>query len=1000
MYTASRLRACSRCGFGALRFVLLAASAAAAGPSARVGQWSVSTVVLRARNVPRDPFNGVTLCAVVRPPDGTTRTVDGFFDGDGRGGQDGDVWKLRFCPDQPGIWTWTSRSNLPELDGVTGRFECVPSGRPGPVVAVGRYFRRAGGGYVFLAGNFLDDFAPSRQRYSHTLFSEKLGAADRRAMVERADGVLHANKINIYLANRGDYRGLSTTPWVGTADRNDKTRFDLNRWHRFEDLVRELDGRGMVAELWFFADDSNFGKLSAADRRRLIQYGMARLSAFPNTMFVLCLEWQEGWSRGMVAADMNFGQAHNPWDRLWSVHGVTGDFAFPDQPWADFKATQPGNDVRPVSCNAHARYNAEVGERPLLVEELGHASRKSRDRLRANVWAAFCGGAAGVGTGCDLGRLRAFIEQRHVPFWRMLPDNSIASRGFALLEYGREIVVCVPGGAPRVEVLLAPGTWRGTWFNPRAGDATAPAAAGPVPGGAKRTFSPPGPGDWVLHLRNSQTQGPSRRTAAAPLVQDGCFVWNGRAVLGWVQHNGWWRPGQRPNLARNSIGDPGGDVRPCRTEDLDELTDSMLRYGYPGFEHNFGLWFDRRRDAHDTGVRNTPGVRPPFLEQPWARSNRGHANDGLGRYDLTRFNPWYFHRVKAFADLCDAKGVILFYKFHMQHALLEQACHYIDFPWNSANCLQKTAMPARIPAANAFYDVSNPVRRRLHRLYIRHCLEVLGDNRNAVFFPAEEYTGGVRFVQFLIDTVVEWEQETGRQVTLAVGAPKDVLDAVLSDPMRGKAVQVIDLRYWWIRRDGSLFAPPGGKQLPGRNFENGFKAAAATSPEMIYRKVSDYRRRFPGKAIVDAVEADRAMTWAFFMAGGSLLVRGQIHYPRYADPPGYVEPADVGIVLPSYIFLKTHLAGEWPRLRPADIARAATGPAWSLVNPGRTVLVYALHGGMVQLDLGAFPGMFRGCRFDPASGKLDHIGAVKGGGKRDIELPPNRDGVLWLTRIE
>jgi len=28
----------------------------------------------------------------------------------------------------------------------------------------------------------------------------------------------------------------------------------------------------------------------------LIRYGMARLSAYPNTMFVLCLEWQEGWS--------------------------------------------------------------------------------------------------------------------------------------------------------------------------------------------------------------------------------------------------------------------------------------------------------------------------------------------------------------------------------------------------------------------------------------------------------------------------------------------------------------------------------------------------------------------------------------------------------------------------------------------------------------------------------------------------------------------------------
>ncbi|NOY83188.1 MAG: DUF5060 domain-containing protein [Kiritimatiellaeota bacterium] len=996
MHTASRLRMCSRADLGAFGLVFLAASVVAAAPPIQVEQWSVLPVVLRSREVPQNPFTEVDLHAVTKGPDGTTRTVTGFYDGNGEGGQNGVIWKLRFCPDLPGTWTWTTRSNLPELDGATGRFECVPSARPGPVIAAGRSFRHAAGDPVFLIGNFLDDAAPPRRRYSHTLFSERLSDLDRRAIVERAAGVHGANKINVYLANRGDYGGLSTTPWLGTAGRNDKTRFDLKRWHMFEDLVRGLDRRGMIAELWFFADDSNFGKLSTADRHRLIRYGMARLGAFPNTMFVLCLEWQEGWSREMVAADVKFGQAHNPWKRLWSVHGVNGNFAFPDQPWVDFKATQPGNDIRPVACNAHTRYNVEVGEGPLLVEELGHSSAANRVRVRANAWAAFCGGAAGVGTGADLDRLRTFIETRHVPFWRMVSDNSIASRGFARLEYGREIVVYVPAGVGPIRILLAPGVWRGVWFNPRDGASPGQVAVHETEGGGRRPFFPPGAGDWVLHLRN-QTPARKATSDATPLVRNGWIVWNERAVLGWVQHNGWWRPGQRPNLARNSIGDPHGDVRPCRTEDLDQLTDSMLRYGYPGFEHNFGLWFDRRRDAHDTRRRSDPFVRPPFLEQPWARSGSGRAADGLSRYDLTRFNPWYFYRIKAFADLCDAKGTVLFYKFYMQHALLEQPCHYIDFPWKPGNCVQQTGMPAQIPAANAFYDVSNPVRRRLHRLYIRHCLDVLSGNRNVVFFPAEEYTGGLGFVQFIIDTVTEWEQENGRKVTLAVGATKDVLDRVLSDPTRSRAVDVLDLRYWWLRRDGSLFAPPGGKQVPGRDVENGFKAARETSPEEVYRKIGDFRRRFPDKAIVDALEADRGTTWAFFMAGGS---RGQIHYPGKADPPRYIKPADMDIVLPTYTFLRTYLAEAWPRLHIAEVARAVPGPVWSRADDGRTVLVYTLHGGRVRLDLGAFPGAFRVRRFDPTSGKLTDAGVVKGGRELDLELPPNRDGVLWLTRSE
>jgi hypothetical protein len=87
----------------------------------------------------------------------------------------------------------------------------------------------------------------------------------------------------------------------------------------------------------------------------------------------------------------------------------------------------------------------------------------------------------------------------------------------------------------------------------------------------------------------------------------------------------------------------------------------MLRFGYPGFEHNFGLWYDRRRDAHDQAQRKDDKVVPPFLEQPWARSDKGKAWDGLSTYDLTKFNNWYFHRLKQFADLCDHKGTILFH---------------------------------------------------------------------------------------------------------------------------------------------------------------------------------------------------------------------------------------------------------------------------------------------------------------------------------------------------
>ncbi len=58
------------------------------------------------------------------------RTVDatGFYDGDG-------AYKVRFSPDTVGRWSFETTSNVKELAGLTGLFECVvpAAGNRGPV---------------------------------------------------------------------------------------------------------------------------------------------------------------------------------------------------------------------------------------------------------------------------------------------------------------------------------------------------------------------------------------------------------------------------------------------------------------------------------------------------------------------------------------------------------------------------------------------------------------------------------------------------------------------------------------------------------------------------------------------------------------------------------------------------------------------------------------------------------------------------------------------------
>lgn len=447
-----------------------------------------------------NPFTDVTLVADVVGPGGVSYEVEGFFDGDGAGGASGDVFRLRIFAATLGVWSWTTRASVPALDGRTGAFTCrgtLPGvfGQ-GPLdvdAAHPRSFRRRDGPAVYLLGKFLDVAAPAPIQYSHTFLSEELSDGDREALLARHLG-MRLNKLNVYLANRGDYRAVSTTPWVGTADANDKQRFDLARWRGYDAWVLRLRDAGLLAQLWFFADDSGFGDLPDADRRLLLRYGMARLSAYANTMFTLCLEWQEGWSTGEVEDHATYLQEHNPWDRPASVHGTTGDFAFPTAAWADYLDIQSGNDADPATVHAMGLANRALAAKPLVNEEFGLGDEDAAHRRKA--WAAFVAGAAGSGTGAFLAHLAAFTEQ--IAFERMEPRDELATSGRAwvLAEPGVALVAFLEqGGSVGIDLSSFSGTLSARWYDPRTGSFS---SAGSPAGGGVASFAAPNSEDWVL----------------------------------------------------------------------------------------------------------------------------------------------------------------------------------------------------------------------------------------------------------------------------------------------------------------------------------------------------------------------------------------------------------------------------------------------------------------------------------------------------------------------
>ena len=480
---------------------------------------------------------------------------------------------------------------------------------------------------------------------------------------------------------------------------------------------------------------------------------------------------------------------------------------------------------------------------------------------------------------------------------------------------------------------------------------------------AKLAPPPQGRGKWLANLNGW-------------LVADGRLLIGGQIETpSWI---GQLLPERAPEggiaLTRFTPGRSGLGL----TDDFDALTGTMIADNLVAIRHHWGLWYDRRRNDHQINRRLPGDVWPPFLEQPWARSGEGWTWNGLSRYDLSRFNPWYFGRLRQFAEIGRMHGFVLINEMYYQHNILETGAHWADFPWRPVNCIQATDFPEPpqygegncILMAEAFYDVSHPVRRELHRAYIRQCLANLADQPNVIHTTGDEFSGPLHFVEFWLDVVAEWEAETGRRPLIALSAPKDVQDAILADPARGRLIDVIDLKYWW-RTDTETYAPRGGENLTPRQHESLWKGGRPT-PASIARMVHEYRERFPDKAVVTGLaEADG---WAFAAAGGSL--------------PKLPASTDARLL--------EALPGMRPMASPGD---PTTIRQWTLSDGIDSWFVTSLGVRPLAVDLRDKKGTFVFWRIDPATGKCRLPSeSVAGGRIVTVDPAPVETTVIWLAR--
>jgi hypothetical protein len=254
---------------------------------------------------------------------------NGFYDGDG-------TYRVRFMPDTTGEWSYRTRSNVSELDGVTGGFTCTPPspGNHGPVRVEDTYhFAYANGTIYYQVGttcyvwNHQGDALENQ-----TLETLKTAPFNKMRMcVFPKDYLWNQNEPPLY-----PFEGAAGSGW-------DFTRFNPAYFQHLERRVGDLLALGIEADIILFHpyDRWGFATMDAETDDRYLRYIVARLAAYRNVWWSMANEFDLMGEKSMADWDRFFRivQANDPYQHLRSVHNCR-DFYDHGKPWVTHQSIQ------------------------------------------------------------------------------------------------------------------------------------------------------------------------------------------------------------------------------------------------------------------------------------------------------------------------------------------------------------------------------------------------------------------------------------------------------------------------------------------------------------------------------------------------------------------------------------------------------------------------------------------------------------------------------------
>ena len=411
----------------------------------------------------------------------------------------------------------------------------------------------------------------------------------------------------------------------------------------------------------------------------------------------------------------------------------------------------------------------------------------------------------------------------------------------------------------------------------------------------------------------------------------------------------------------NNLADMAREDPPAAF-DFDAYLDFLDRHG-----HNFiRLW---AWDSTVWDTRANGSLGKDFVHHvtplPWVRTGPGQALDGKPKFDLTKFDPTYFERLRTRVNSARQRGiyvsVMLFEGWGLMHGNRGRAAPD-GWAWrahpfhaeNNVNGINGDRDGDRL--SGEVHRLGNRAVNEIQAAYIRKVIDTVNDLDNVLYEVINE--GGQReWNWWVVNTIRDHERSKPKQ-------------------------HPVGLTGHGAERLPSMLASPADWISPGR-----VDAYAEDPPAWDAKKVS-----LLDTDHIWGVGGSVAWVWKSFLRG---------HNPIFMDPyDGSVlgspsdprwEPIRRAMGRARRFAERTNLAAMRPHEELASTR-------FCLANPGQEYLVYLPDGGEVTVDLTAAAGALEVEWMHSVEGTITPGKPSSGGDKRAFKAPFSGGAVLYLWR--